>query len=185
MGAFMTTAGADEGIGILELLVGLAITSLLVVAVGWFLSMAVGLRNLTDRSSDIDRALLRLTGLEANLTHAPGKVVRDGSNLKIDYEAVGHGKYSAKLQFRELADAGTRSIVAVGDTLPEASVDLSSFDIVSLQVFSGDAGSMTWKPLSAIGASDQIEGVRLQLGAMSRSWYPILWTSAKVMGAEP
>lgn len=170
----------SSGLGILELLVALAITSLLAIVVGWLLMAATNLNATGARMANIDLALARIAAMAGNLGHSAATAVIGGSGNDIDlvYAVPGIPSYSAKLKLADPRSENVRLLEASGPTLPYGNVELSIFDVADFEVF--PLGGTTWLRIADMKSGQPISGLRLSVTAMSRVWYPILWSSSLV-----
>lgn len=175
----------ESGLSLVEVLVALAITSLLSMAVVWLLSTAARVRDVSELVGRSDQALIRLLGLSANLVQMEPQAVRvgGGGEIEISYEAVGTPPYTATVEIVRSADAEGLLLRATGATLPEVVVDLSAFESGTMEVFARDEAGGEWRETASWPLNTEVGGIRLRLSSMSRTWFPVLWSRTRGMDA--
>lgn len=178
-------AQGESGLSLVEVLVALAITSLLSMAVVWLLSTAARVRDVSELVGRSDQALIRLVGLAANLSQIEPHAVRVGGEgtIEIVYEPVGMPPYTATVEITRNADAGGLMLRATGASLPEVAVDLSAFEEGVMEIFARNETGGEWRDANFWPLDTQVGGIRLRLSSMSRTWFPILWSRTRGMDA--
>lgn len=171
---------STSGLSIIEVLVALAITSLLALALGGMIAAAMNLQSTSERLDDIEFALLRVAGMAGNFSHSAAsvKTVGEENYVGFSYALQGIPSYTASLKLVAANSENPKILEASGPNLPRGEVELSNFDHVKIEVFTAESGS--WLDIAEVGGDQSISGVRLRLTALSRSWFPVIWSNSLV-----
>lgn len=164
----MLTNTGDEGFGIVEVLVGLAIASIALLALSTILSFVSTAQGRVIESEAVIKALVDAKALAGELDNYRTSVATSSPELVILTE-----EDSAE-PFLTLDIAGEQ-LTAVLDGRQFAQIDLSIFDQRTLEYFSraGDT-QFSWRPLSGDAASDALL-IRVSLEKGPRTWSVVLW----------
>ncbi len=164
----------DAGFTIIELLVAVAIASLVVIGIGALFAITGQLR---DRAADSTAVQAALVDLQALATLADSEV---GLSIATPSEA---GFALAPLQpgQAQLGNWEVRLIPTAPDARLElwrgsnaSSVDLAAFDAVGIEYLVVGSQSAAWTGGASIGGAD-VRAARLRLTLGSRVWRPLLW----------
>lgn len=164
----------DAGFTVVELLVAVAIASLLVIGIGALFTIGAELR---DRSADNAAVQAALIELQAIATLARSDV---GLTIATPSE-TGFALIPAEASQTELAGWEVRVTRHVPDLRLElrsrsnvSSVDLAAFDAVGLEYLVVGSEAPAWTGGASIaGAEARAARLRLTLG--SRVWRPLIW----------
>lgn len=175
---------SDSGLSLVEVLVALAITAMLAMAMTWFFSMVLRVRDVSEHSVLVDRALIRLVGLSANLGQSAPRsvIVKEGGNIEFRYEGVGVAPYSALVEVAQDARSEATTLHATGATLPEVTVDLGAFESQALEAFGRHEAKGEWRDIDGWPPGTPVDGLRLRLSLMSRTWFPVIWARTFTTG---
>jgi hypothetical protein len=161
----------DGGFSIIEVLVALALCSLVVMGIGGLVSLAVQARSSVDETAKVQvalvdlQAILLLTGEATNL--AVVKPTAEGFDLVIPKV----GAASEISRRVELSASDGRLELTRGDRI--AIADLSVFDSAALEYLALDPDP-AWMSGDALMQSMPV-GARLRLELKDRVWRPLVW----------
>jgi prepilin-type N-terminal cleavage/methylation domain-containing protein len=166
----------DGGFSMVELLVALAISSLIVVGIGGLFAYSGELRSRSEQTTRIQAALIDLRSVASVLRGLPQTVVE--GRVPAGFELLhqpGQGTTEA--------DRSSAARVYLQDTAffiqyqvsgQISSVDLSPFDRAAIEYLVRPAQSPAWVSADQIG-SQAILGVRLSLYERHRHWPLAIW----------
>jgi len=164
----------DAGFTLLELLVALAISSLIVMGIGGLFAFAGDLKSRSERATAIQAALVDLRAIVTTIAGSPPVILsaarRAGFELQLA-SAVGTTATIAVLSFHDgalFADYPTAGQMT--------SVDLSAFDGASIEYLVYSAQTPAWVSSDLVGA-DGVLGARINLRERHRHWPLVLWVS--------
>lgn len=163
------TEGPEAGFSLVEVLIAIAITSLVAMAAGGLLVLGVAARDRVDESIRIEASLLALGSLAA-LTG--GEVWMGAESAEnVGFALVGTDK-------RWQVDLSEGPSIALQQRERTNRVDLSPFEDVSLEylVRRGDGGA--WVGAEAISSAELV-AVRLRLASGRRVWRPLVWAASE------
>lgn len=172
----MNSPGADAGFSLLEILVALAIASLVAMAIGGLFALTGTLRARVSETAQLEAALVDVQGLAQVLSREVGlrlaDPAADGFELaRPDPIASDHAVPLAQLRLPE------NGRVEVTDATRVATAELVSFESAALEyLVRAPSGGMTWQTNGA-GNNAAPVAVRLRLALRDRVWRPLLWIS--------
>lgn len=158
--------GNDAGFSLVELLVAIAITSMVVLAIGGLLTLGVRVKDRGDEAMTVQIALMdveALAGLaDGEVGFALAKPTDDGFEL----ERRDGLTWSMAL-------AGEAVELRRGERISRAL--LSAFERVSLEYLAVTGKAGAWVEARRIGATTASIAVRLRLQRGERVWRPLMW----------
>lgn len=172
----MTYAAAEDGFSIIELLVAIAITSFVVLAIGGLLTLGLRVKERVDENSAVQSALIDLQGF----------AVLAASEVGFAVSAIGERGF--KLLKPRASEAPIAWSVEIRDAEIElhrgrrkSTVKLSVFESAELEYLASSAGPAKWTSTKP-GLSDAL-AVRLRLERDRRVWRPLIWISSPGVAA--
>lgn len=167
-----STAAADGGFSMVELLVTLALAALVAMAAAGLLTLGLTARDRVDQAGRLQAALVELRGLTTAL--AAGSRVSlfapaaDGFALRAMTDGappldLGRLRLIAGAPFSVGYEGGGRT----------SSVDLSAFDQVGMEYLEVLPQAHAWKPSGQLLANPVAARLRLASGALT--WRLLLW----------
>jgi hypothetical protein len=165
----------DDGFGVVELLMALAIAAVVVLGIGALFTAVGSLADRTRQASTVMTALMDLQGMTALAGEETGLDITDVS-------AAGFGLHrpaqrtigTTVITTAKLHVLDGRNLLELGHGTHTSSVDLSVFDKVSLEYFQPHANAGHWVHWNEVD-SKSVVGVRLVLSLGPRVWRPLLW----------
>lgn len=164
---------SDDGFSLVEVIVALAILSVLVMAIGGLIQFGSQLQSRTAHEARIELALIDALALRSDLgrwqTSGEQSVApsSDGFILtKSDADAVKRGITLA-------IDVENTLTVRSSGADVFSSVDLSVFESAQIEYLS-TVGESDWRGASAAG-SEAVDAIRLVLTDEDRQWWAVLW----------
>lgn len=165
----------DAGFGLVELLVALAICSLIVLGIGGLLTFVGQLRDRSESTTAVQRALLDLMAVASALSEPSGaglvSVTPSGFTLHVPPATP-----LATVTLRE-----GRLEVQYSRTENAISVDLSAFETASLEYLAISSQAADWRATLELPESPR--AVRLHLTKRLWRWPLLLWIADR--GALP
>jgi hypothetical protein len=179
----MTVAVADDGFSIAELLVALAITSFIALAIGGLLTAGLRANEHVDENAAIQSALVDLQGLAALAASEVGFALSE----------VGERGFALVRQ-RSMEPPVTWTVglrSEHGETAIElwrekrrSAASLAAFDAASLEYLTQDmGGDPSW--VAASRGLRTALAVRLKLERGRRVWRPLVWMAASPTAGTP
>lgn len=165
----------EAGFSLVELLVALAITSFLVIAVGGLIRLSADARGRIEEAGRVEAALLDLRAISEALAGPKGpSIIRfDDSGFDL-FAPPAQPSNGATMTARLAGTSGAMSIVL--DELAShrrSSVQLGAFETASLEYLDASGPDYVWQSAAAAGRSPA--GVRLALSRGARVWRVLLW----------
>jgi prepilin-type N-terminal cleavage/methylation domain-containing protein len=172
----MNSPGADAGFSLLEILVALAIASLVAMAIGGLFALTGTLRTRLSETAQLEAALVDVQGLAQLLSAEIGLRLADpaADGFELVRPDPIAGNQPAPLAQLRLAQ-GKR--LEVTQATRVATAEVVAFESTGLEyLVRAPGGAMKWQPASAANSAAPI-AVRLRLVLRDRVWRPLLWVS--------
>jgi hypothetical protein len=177
----MSGPSADAGFGILEVLVALAIASLVTMAIGGLLVLASTVHGRVDEAERVETALLDVQGLLRIATDSVGLMIvrpaADGFALVDASPVAGSSPADDQNLLLRSKDASKRVELARNGSA--AAADLSIFEKASLEYLTVAAEGAVWKPAATIGGGKPV-AARFRLQLHARVWRPVIWLASRL-----
>lgn len=157
-----------------EVLVALALTSFLLIALGALVQVSGRVGERADATSQVLNVLLDLQSLANQLSTIPLEWQTASTSAGASAIVLTDGAEHARLFDLKLTagdHAGALELIRDGQT---SSIDLSVFDAALLEALVREGGEIRWVSLDAIGASRPLL-VRLSARQGHRTWFSTLW----------
>ena len=168
---------SDAGFSIVELLVAVAIASLVIIAIGAL--FAVGLR-VRDRAADnaaVQSTLIDLQVLTEMATSEVGLEITEPSETEFRLEAVQEGRAGLVDWKALLVTSESRVRIELRRGSNTSSVDLSAFDTTAIEYLVISSQAPSWTGGAGVGGSD-VRAARLRLSLGQRVWRPLIWIAS-------
>lgn len=178
-------ARSDDGVSLIELIVGLAIASFLALSIGGLLTFSIQAKDRLDKASKIEASLLDLkiaAGVLDQLTPIDASFRLDsaGTDLVMMFDAPNRDQRSIRVQLVSsiAADAGDGSALRLQDDLGRmvGPVSLATFDGADLEFLAWQAGRLAWLSRDEVG-DVRLLGLRVALRGEGREWKVLLWAA--------
>lgn len=162
----------DAGFSIVELLVAIAITSLVVLAIGGLLTLGLKVRERADENMNIEAALVDLHALATLAGSEVGMSLRAAGDEGFELErgetlrwmvALDEGPDAPAIELRR----GERASL----------VELSGFEAVSLEYLVPMGAMADWVTPARTGGQPPL-AARLRLSSGDRVWRPLVWIAS-------
>jgi hypothetical protein len=164
----MTYAAAEDGFSIVELLVAIAITSFVMLAVGGLLTLGLRVKERVDENAAVQATLIDLQGLAAlaasEVGFAMSAVSERGFELLKPRAAGPPIAWSVELHGAEIELQRERL---------KSRVNLAIFESAELEYLAPATGHAEWLPAKSV--MSQALAVRLRLKRDRHVWRPLLW----------
>jgi len=175
----------EQGFGLVEVLVALAIAAMSAVAIGGLLTFGVELRAREEKRADIERSILDVETLAALLGSSARTRIADVQSGSFEVASLGSAGTAGASVRIELEQDRLQILPTGGDgdthLRPQSVIDLFAFDDHRLEYLSSGSGRLAWTAASRVG-DWPIIAVRLALTERHRRWPIILWSEPQEDG---
>lgn len=172
----------QAGFGLVELLVALAITSLIVVGIGGMFAFAGQLRDRSESTAAVQRTLLELFAISSALGERTGTRLTYAAATGFDIEMSPTGGEARDVQlYARIVLAADRLDILYTDANSSISVDLSAFETTRLEYFATSGQTVDWQPIWE--RSSAPSAVRLLTTKASWQWPVMLWLADRPDGS--
>jgi type II secretory pathway pseudopilin PulG len=165
----------DGGFSILEILVALALSSLVIMALGGLLSLVIKARTGIDEGTRIERALIDLQSILRLTGEAAGLTIADPDDAAFTLMVASAGPdHPAEVSSRVTLEVTPQTkVLALQRGNRNTHADISVFDSVALE-YLHTGSEPVWGHADSVVAGPII-AARLRLAFRSRVWRPLLW----------
>lgn len=170
----MAATRPDAGFTIIELLVAVAIASLVVIGIGALFAIGATVRDRATDSAAVQAALIELQALASLANSEVGLAIVTPSEAGFALQPAEPGRSGLdgwRVQLVRPA-AGARIELHRGNNA--SSVDLAAFDAVGIEYLVVGSQSVAWTAGASVGGADA-RAARLRLTLGPRVWRPLLW----------
>ena len=171
----MTYAMGDDGFSIVELLVAIAITSFVVLAIGGLLTLGLRVKERVDENGAVQSALIDLQGLAALAASEVGFVANTigERSFTLVKESAARSPVAWSVALHSAVDGADIELKRERRT---SAVSLTAFDTTELEYLALVAGRYSWN--TAKGGIRSALGIRLKLQQDNRVWRPLIWIAS-------
>jgi prepilin-type N-terminal cleavage/methylation domain-containing protein len=166
---------SDGGFSLVEVLVGLAIASVVVMGIGGLMSLAISVRASADEGNRVQRALVDLQAILHLAREATDLNIAHVADFEFSLQPVGtvSDEAPAIVQTLSLSEGSGKTMLELVRGDRHSAADLSAFEAAGLEYLTVDP-DMKWQVADRIGAGHVI-GARLRLQLRERVWRPLIW----------
>ncbi|OEO31855.1 hypothetical protein VW23_014355 [Devosia insulae DS-56] len=164
----------DAGFTIVELLVAVAIASLLVIGIGALFAIGGQVRDRAADNAAVQAALIELQALATLATSEVGLAIATPSAAGFALTPLETGRPELDGWEVRLTQAAPDLRLELRRRSNVSSVDLAAFDAVGIEYLVVDSQSPAWTGGASV-AGAEARAVRLRLTLGSRVWRPLLW----------
>ncbi|MBI4924136.1 MAG: prepilin-type N-terminal cleavage/methylation domain-containing protein [Devosia nanyangense] len=173
----MSGASADAGFSILEVLVALAIASLVTMAIGGLFVLASTVHGRVDEAERVETALLDVQGLLRIASDAVDLMIARPAADGFALVDANPGAGASPGNDQNLSLRSKRAELARPDSA--AAADLSIFEKASLEYLTVAAEGAVWKSAETLGGGKPV-AVRFRLQLHARVWRPLIWIASSL-----
>lgn len=173
--------GNDRGVTLVELLIGLAIASMLAMALGGLLTFSVQAKDSVDRASAVTGSLIELE-ISADLldrlipVNATLRLDRQSNALSVWAETPNTAPQRIRIELQSADDQGSALVLSDDKGHDIGPVSLAVFDTVEIDFLVLKNDRLAWIP-AAEARGGGLLGMRLLVEANGRHWPVLLWAS--------
>jgi hypothetical protein len=171
----------DAGFGILELLIAVAIGSLVIVAIGGLFAVGLEVRDRADLNAGVQATLIELQALAGLAASDIGMIATSASPGGFALVGSIDPNLTVTVRLQTIA-ASARVELSRGDKT--SSVDLSVFEAAAIEYLATSSQPGRWSDAAGVGAN-QMRGARLRLTSGIRVWRPLLWIESADAPGDP
>jgi prepilin-type N-terminal cleavage/methylation domain-containing protein len=164
----------DAGFSIIELLVAIAIASLVVIGIGALFAIGSQVRDRGTDSAAVQSALIDLQALATLATSEVGLTITTPSDAGFALTPLEAGRAGFEGWEVRLTRPSPEARLELRRGSNASSVDLATFDAVSIEYLVVGSQSTDWVG-GASTAGTEIRAARLRLGLGARVWRPLIW----------
>lgn len=164
----------DAGFTIVELLVAVAIASLVVIGIGTLFAIGMQVRDRAAESAAVQSSLIELQALAGLANSEVGLTITTPSEAGFALVPLQPGRSDLDGWRAQLIQAAPAVRIELRRGNNVSSVDLAAFDAVSIEYLVVGSNSAAWIGGASFGGAD-VQAARLRLVLGSRVWRPLLW----------
>lgn len=164
----------DSGFTIVELLVAVAIASLVVIGIGALFAVGSQVRDRAKDSTAVQSALVELQALATLATSEVGLAIVTPSETGFALAPLEVGRAGLDGWEVQLIRASSDARLQLRRGSNTSSVDLAAFDAVGIEYLVVGSQSADWVGGVSV-AGTETRAARLRLGLGPRVWRPLIW----------
>lgn len=164
----------DAGFSIIELLVAVAIASLVVIGIGALFAIGSQVRDRSADSAAVQSALIELQAMATLATSEVGLTITAPSDAGFALTALEAGRTGFEGWDVRMIEVSPEARLELRRSSNTSSVDLAAFDAVAIEYLVVGSQSMDWVGGTST-AGTEIRAARLRLSLGSRVWRPLIW----------
>lgn len=164
----------DAGFTIVELLVAVAIASLVVIGIGALFAIGTEVRGRAADNAAVQASLIELQALAGLANSEVGLTITSPSEAGFALVPLQPGRSGLDGWRAQLIRAATAVRIELHRGSNVSSVDLAAFDAVAIEYLVVGSSSADWTGGASVGGA-AVQAARLRLALGSRVWRPLLW----------
>jgi prepilin-type N-terminal cleavage/methylation domain-containing protein len=165
---------SDAGFTIIELLVAVAIASLVVIGIGGLFAIGSQVRSRAADNVAVQTALIDLQAMMSLATSELGLAITTPSDAGFGLAVLERTRTGLEGWGVHLIRSPSNLEIELRRGNNASSVNLSAFDTATLEYLDVTSHSPKWVGVTG-GQGDEVRAARLRLGLGARVWRPLIW----------